>query len=207
MENREKIVVAAAELFMRYGVRSVSMDDVARELGMSKKTLYQSFSNKDELVSATMQLHMEMEKSEFSKIGENSENAIDELHRLTGCIRRSMEGVNPSLLFDLQKYHPDAWKLFLDFKQNFIQSEVERNVKRGVKEGHYRSEINPTILAKIRVEVVQLVFDPKVFPTNEFNLVDVQMHVLDHFIHGLLSDEGRELYHQYQTNLKSSIEI
>ena len=183
---------------MQYGVRSVTMDDVARDLGMSKKTLYQSFANKDELVEAVSSAHIERERIEFAGVEQSASNAIEELFNITKCVRKSMQGVNPSLLFDLQKYHPGSWALFLDFKQNFIRAMVERNLSTGVKEGFYRPEVNPDILAKLRMEQVQMAFDPKIFPPNKYNIVDVQMQVLDHFVHGLLSDKGRELYHTYQ---------
>ena len=198
MDNKEKIVAGAGDMFMKFGVRSVTMDDVARELGMSKKTLYQSFTNKDDLVLEVSKAHIEAEKIEFGSVEAESANALDELFRITKCVRKSMQSVNPSLLFDLQKYHPTSWDLFLDFKYNFIRAMVERNVTKGIEEGYYRSEITPDLMAKLRMEQVQMAFDPKVFPPSEYDLVEVQMQVLDHFIHGLLSNKGRELYHTYQ---------
>lgn len=203
MDNKEKIAASAAMLFMRYGVRSVTMDDVARELAMSKKTLYQSFSNKDELIEEVAKGHIAMEKKQFEEIAANSKNAIDELHQLTGCVRRAMENMNPSLLFDLQKYHPTAWDMFLSFKTEFIQSHVRNNIERGMTEGYYREELNADVLAKIRMEQVQLVFDPKIFPPTKYSIVEVQMIVLDHFIHGLLSDKGRKVFKEFQSSLKS----
>jgi AcrR family transcriptional regulator len=201
VENKDKIVAGAGELFMRYGVRSVTMDDVARELGMSKKTLYQSFANKDDLVLEVSKAHIELEKNEFGQVEANSENALEELFTITKCVRVSMQRVNPSLLFDLQKYHPSAWDMFLDFKFNFIRAMVERNVTKGIAEGYYREELDPAVMANVRMEQVQMVFDPKVFPPTKYDLVDVQMQVLDHFIHGLLSHKGRELYETYQKQM------
>ena len=201
MELKHKIVEGASNLFLQYGVRSVTMDEVAREVGMSKKTLYQSFANKGEIVLEVGKAHIEHEKSEFGNIHDNCKDAIDELHQLTSCVSRCMENMNPSLLFDLKKYHPDAWQLFLAFRTEFIQSQVRENIERGIEEGYYRPELNADLLAKIRMEQVQVVFDPKIFPSNTYNLVELQLAVLDHFIHGLLSDKGRQLYKDYQTSL------
>jgi AcrR family transcriptional regulator len=184
---------------MRYGVRSVTMDDVARELGMSKKTLYQSFSNKDELILEVTRAHIAVEMADFNSIRENSRDAIDELHQLTHCVRHAVSNMNPSLLFDLHKYHPDAWQMFLDFKSSFIQSQVRQNIERGIKDGTYRKNLNADILAKIRMEQIQTCFDPKIFPPGEYQLLDVQMAVLDHFIHGLLTEQGHKIFHDYQT--------
>lgn len=205
MEIKEKIVSVAAELFMRYGVRSVSMDDVARELGMSKKTLYQSFSNKDEMINEVAKAHIQMEKDQFQDIEARSANAIEELNNMTSCMRDMMKGLNPSLLFDLQKYHPTAWNVFLEFKMNFLLGQLERNIQRGLDEGYYREGINAKVLATLRIEQVQLVFDPKIFPQSEYNLIEVQLQVLDHFIYGLLSDKGRVLYKECQQNQQSQL--
>jgi AcrR family transcriptional regulator len=175
---------------------------VARELGMSKKTLYQSFANKDELVTETCRMHICQEHEEFGHIHDTADNALDELHKISQCVRQMMGRINPSLLFDLSKYHPDAWQLFLQFKSNFIYNQVKDNLERGIQEGYYRSDIRPDIMAKIRMEQVQTVFDPKVFPPAEYNLMEVQMAALDHFIHGLLTDKGRELFAKCELTTK-----
>ncbi|MEQ8241140.1 MAG: helix-turn-helix domain-containing protein [Cyclobacteriaceae bacterium] len=107
---KQKIVEGAEKLFMQYGVRSVSMDDVAREVSMSKKTLYQHFSNKDALVSEVGRHHMEKEKIELSNATSQAQNAIEELHLLSRCMRENIFKMNPSLLYDLQKYHREAKK-------------------------------------------------------------------------------------------------
>jgi AcrR family transcriptional regulator len=191
-------VQAAGELFMRLGIRSVTMDDVARELAMSKKTLYQHFSNKNSLVTAIAEAHIKMEMIDFEKITADAANAIEEIHGIAKCMRRNVAEMNPSTLYDLQKFHQDAWKTFLNFKDKFIAGYVEQNMRKGVKEGFYRKEIDVKILARLRVEQVQIMFDPKIFPPSKFNFAEVQNQMLDHFIHGLLTEKGRDLYHKFQ---------
>lgn len=200
MDNREKITLAASELFLRYGIRSVTMDEVANKVGMSKKTLYQSFGNKDELILAVTNAHIKAEKEEFTKIAANSKDSIDEMFQITHCVRSVISNMNPSLLFDLQKYHPKAWDAFLEFKHNFIQLQVRENIERGMKDGNYRKELNAGILAKLRMEQIQTCFNQEVFPSGIFNLLDVQMSVLDHFIHGLLSEDGIKIFKKYKSN-------
>lgn len=180
------------------------MDDVARELSVSKKTLYQYFDTKDALVSAAVAMHMEGEREEFSGIRQVAENAIQELFLLSRCMREHVFKINPSLLYDLQKYHPDAWEIFQQFKKMYIIGQIRENIERGVKEGYYRQEINPEVLAILRMEAVQIAFNEQVFPRNKFDLVDVQMQVFDHFVHGLLSAKGKELYQHYQQQEEKS---
>lgn len=196
---KDKILEGAEKLFFQYGVRSVSMDDVARELSMSKKTLYQYFTNKDELVSEMARAYMLQEKGEYCNIANTTKNAIEELFNISVCLREHMEKMNPSLMYDLQKYHASAWQHFLDYKNEFIRGTVIENIRRGKKEGHYRSEIDEEILSILRVETIQMVFNESVFPKAKFHFPTVQMQVFDHFVHGLLTEKGTQLYKQYQS--------
>ncbi|MEQ8547684.1 MAG: TetR/AcrR family transcriptional regulator [Cyclobacteriaceae bacterium] len=195
---KQKIVEGAEKLFMQYGVRSVSMDDVAREVSMSKKTLYQHFSNKDALVSEVGRHHMEKEKIELSNATSQAQNAIEELHLLSRCMRENIFKMNPSLLYDLQKYHREAWDIFKEFKQSFVKGHIVKNLTQGIEEGCYRKEIDPEVLAIVRLETIQLIFNQEVFPSNTFNFSDVQLQVFDHFVHGILTEKGKKLYQQYQ---------
>jgi AcrR family transcriptional regulator len=201
MEEQEikyKILKGAEELFMRYGVRSITMDEIARHLGISKKTLYQHFTDKDDIVSSTTREHLFRDQRQLEQIARESKNSVDELVKLTYCLRENLKGMNPSLLFDLQKYHQKAWGHWIEYKTKFIRNSVVRNLNRGIEQGFFRSEINPEILAVVRLETIQLAFDDQIFPLDKFNLAEVQLHILEHFIYGLLTDKGRKLYNKYK---------
>jgi len=198
MEINERIIVAAESLFMKYGARSVTMDDIARELSVSKKTIYQYYTDKDEIVTLVSQAHIDQEKEDFNKIFETSHNAIEEMFKMSQCMRKIVTEINPSLLFDLQKYHRKAWDLYLVYKTEFIKNSVVNNLSKGIEEGYYREEIDVEIIATYRVEQVQMAFDNKIFTRNKFNFLVVQMQLFDHFLHGLLTDKGRKLYKNYQ---------
>lgn len=187
----------AEDLFVRYGVRSVTMDDVAREVSMSKKTLYQYFDNKDKLVSEVALSHLEKEKKEFEEIADISQDAIHEIFLVTMCLRKHVFKMNPSLLYDMQKYHAEAWGHYLEFKNTTVRGNIERNISRGIDEGYFRSEIDPRVLSILRVEQVQLAFNTKIFPQDEFDFAGVQLQILNHFIHGLLTEVGREKYKEH----------
>ncbi len=174
------------------------MDDVAREVSISKKTIYQHFNHKDDLVTETTRAHLQREMEEFEEIGTGARDAVDELYQLSKCIRKNISNINPSLLYDLQKYHPDAWEVFKNYKDNFIRGRIVNNIVRGKEEGLYRADIDENILSIMRVEQIQIMFDERIFPKNDFDFVNIQMQVFDHFIHGLLSDKGRKVYKDYQ---------
>ena len=177
------------------------MDDVASDLSISKKTIYQFFKNKDELVTSISKDHMAEEKDDYLEIESHSENALDEILQVSNCFRRHMNEINPRLLFELKKYHSDAWKVYMHFKTDFIKNHIKRNIERGISEGYYRAELDADILSTFRVEQVELIFDEQIFPREKHDFADVQMQLFDHFIQGLLTDKGRVLYSKYFTSI------
>ena len=197
MEAKDKILSSAEELFIQYGIRSVTMDDVARAASMSKKTLYQYFDNKDGLVSEVAMNHFARETAEFEEIDKQANDAIHEVLLVSQCLRQHVFRMNPSLLFDMQKYHGRAWDNYLEFKNETIRGHIERNIERGKKEGFFRNEVDAKVLSILRVEVVQLIFNTKAFPRETFDTQSVGLQILDHFIHGLFTDAGRKKYQEY----------
>lgn len=195
---KDRIQKGAEDLFMRYGVRSISMDDIARHLSVSKKTLYQHFADKEDIVTVTCKAHLDRNALEFQSIRNSSKNAIEELAQLSICLKRNMQDMNPSLLFDLQKYHPKAWSVWLDHKNKFIRESVVRNLKQGIEEGYFRPEIDPEVIAAVRLELVQVAFNEDIFPRERFKLPEVQMQMFDHFVFGLVTDKGRKLFQKYK---------
>lgn len=195
---RERLLKGAETLFLKYGVRSVSMDDIARHLSVSKKTLYQYFADKDEIVTQVAMSHLNHTRAQFDLIAEAAKNALDELMRINAFMKVMMQGMNPTLLFDLKKYHVTAWELWNQHRNRHIRESVIRNVKQGVEEGLFRSGLNPEILAVIRIETIQMLFDTDLFPSDRYNMADVHGQSLDHFMYGLLTDKGRKLYEKYK---------
>jgi TetR/AcrR family transcriptional regulator, cholesterol catabolism regulator len=197
-EVKEKILAGSEALFMRYGIRSVSMDDIARHLSVSKKTLYQHFADKDELVTVMSQEHMKRDVLEYEQISRESENSIDELNKISIRLRCDMEEMNPSLLYDLQKFHPKAWALWQQHKNGSIMSSIVRNLKQGISEGYYRDDIHTEVIALSRLILIESAFDERIFPKDKYNLVEVQSQFFDHFVYGICTDKGRRLYQKYK---------
>jgi AcrR family transcriptional regulator len=195
---RDKILQGALELFLKYGIRSVSMDDIARHLSISKKTIYQYFVDKDDIVTQGTINHLEKTQAGFDGLTTVSKSALDELMRIQVYMRKNMQDLNPSLLFDLKKYHTKAWNAWMDHKNKHIREQVVRNLKQGMEEGLYRTNLNPDILAILRIESIQWLYDGQVVPTEKFKMVDIQMQMLDHFMYGLLTEKGRKLYEKYK---------
>jgi len=204
---KERILKGAQELFVKYGIRSVSMDDIARHLAVSKKTLYQYFADKDEIVTLVAEFHLNHEKLQYESLRASAENAIDELVKISTCIKRDMQKMNPSLLFDMQKYHPRAWSAWLNHKQHHVGESIIRNLKQGIAEGYFRQEINTDILAAARLELIQMTFDEQVFPVEKYNLAEVNLQLFDHFVYGVLTEKGRKVYEKYKLQMTSNLEL
>ena len=197
MEVKDLIIEKAGDMFWHYGARSVTMDDIARELSISKKTIYQYFRDKNELVRVVTHHSMEEERLKGENIFEVSEDAIDELHMISQYMRDHMDSINPAWLFDLQKYHKDAWNIYLDYKQNVFQGLIANSIKRGIDEGYFRPEINAEILATFRIEQIEMAFNDAVFPRSKFDFKEVQLQLLELFVNGIITDKGRERLSAY----------
>ena len=195
---KQRILSATHELFMKYGIRSVSMDDIAKHISISKKTIYQSYKDKDELVHELMKEKLTVDKKEFHDLEKESANVIDEVFNIMKHMGRVMGKVNPSVFYDLQKYHPETWKLFKDFKETFILNMVENTLVRGIKQGYIRSEINVKILARMRMEQIEMGFNPAIFPPEKFQIIDVQLSMIDHFLYGICTLKGHKLINKYK---------
>jgi AcrR family transcriptional regulator len=196
---KDRILTGAWELFMRYGIRSVSMDDVARHLSVSKKTLYHYFADKDEIVTMVATFHIGNNHKQYEDLRCSAKNAIDELVKISVCLKKDFQKMNPSLLFDLHKFHPTAWNAWLSHKQNDIRQSIIRNLTQGIEEGLYRPEINKEILAAMRLELIEASFNESVFPSSKFNLAEVGLQIFDHFVYGIVTDKGRKMYEKYKT--------
>ena len=198
METKERILVKAHELFNRYGLRSVSMDDIASQLGISKKTVYQFFTDKDELVDAVFTSVMDDNKTRCVQCGKGAENAIHDLFSAFDMMQEMLANLNPSVLFDMEKYHPKTFKKFQDYRNGFLYSMLRANIERGISEDLYRPDIDVDIMTRYRLHSIMLAFNPDIFPNNRTQLVLIEQQLLEHFLHGLGTAKGEKLIEKYK---------
>jgi AcrR family transcriptional regulator len=198
MEIQDRILAEAQSLFMRYGIKSVTMDDISSHLAVSKKTIYQHYKDKDSLVSAIAERHMEEEKRQLDIIFDQGFDALEELFKITQFIRHMISMMNPAVMYDLKKYHPKAWSLFQEHKECCIYGNIKQNLDRGVSEGYYRQDLDTDIMAKMRMFQTEFGFDIDRFPPTEYDMPSVQMQIFEHFIRGLLTEKGIAHYKELQ---------
>lgn len=198
MTTEEKILVGAEDLFFKYGIRSVTMDDIAKHLGMSKKTIYQYYKEKDEIIHKLMQAHIKKDESTFSESYEKAANIVDEVFSMMKNIQDIFSKINPQLFYEMQKYYPQTWKLFKEFKEEFILSMVQKSLEKGIKEGYVRPDIDIKILSRLRMEQIEWAMNPASFPPDKFKILDVQLVLVEHFLYGICTLRGHKLINKYK---------
>lgn len=194
METKEKILETAEELFMKFGVRSVTMDDIARQAGISKKTIYQEFADKNQLVFETFSKALNKDKCWMGKNLTLEEGVISHMVGMSIYIRQRFADFNPLVMNEIQRYYPQCWQLFEDFKQQFVFKLLVGVLEKGKEEGVFRPEINSEILAYLRMEQMNSLFDPLKFPPSKFNLIELHLEVFEHFLFGILTEFGKQAY-------------
>jgi len=198
MEVKERILIKAHELFNRYGVRSVSMDDIAAGLGMSKKTLYQYYADKDELVGAVFSTVIEGNKTRCLGDRKKADNAIHEVFLAFDMMQEMFSQMNPVVIYDLEKYHPAVYKKFHEHKYGFLYQMIKSNLEKGIKEELYRPEIDVDVLTRYRIESIMLPFNSEIFPNNRTHLVHIEEQILEHFLFGLATTKGQKTIQKYK---------
>lgn len=201
---QQRIIEKTTELFFKYGLKGVTMDDIASSLGVSKKTIYQYYSDKDSLVDAVVQAEIDRGEMECNQFLANSENAIHEIFMEMSMMQKMLSTLNPFVLYDMQKYYPNSFKKFDEHKNQFMYQIIMQNIERGKKEELYRTEINADILAKLRIESIFLVFNTDLFPPTKYSVLQVSMEILNNFIHGMCTPKGLKQLLKYTTQSKTT---
>lgn len=193
MDSKElEIIQKATEIFMQYGIKSVNMDDIARHLGISKKTLYKYVSDKKELVRKGMDLHCAAEDHFIAEIEKQGLNAIDENFEIMKFLTSMLKTLHPSIMFDMEKYHPEIWKEMIQSRKETTYGAVKRNLEKGKQEGLYREDLDPKLIATLYINSIDAIFNFKNNPEIELSILDQYLEVFRYHIRGIASAKGVE---------------
>ncbi|RLD46596.1 MAG: hypothetical protein DRI86_02765 [Bacteroidetes bacterium] len=189
----EILIKRSLKLYMKYGIRSVSMDDVAHELSVSKKTLYQMVKDKTDLVDQCIMLISEMtDMSGFCM--DPKMNVIEKHIFIYKHITRMLSEINPSFEFDLKKYYPEQHLLFIKNRRQHIYDKMRIDLKQGIEEGYFREDINIdklTILNIIRIESFK---ETDIFEIYDVKIIDLLDELFNYHLHGIATSKGIEEY-------------
>jgi TetR/AcrR family transcriptional regulator, cholesterol catabolism regulator len=199
MEVKERILGKATDLFMRYGIRSITMDEIATQLGISKKTIYQFFTDKDDMVQAVIDREIKKNELDCEEYREQAADAIHQVFLSLEGLEEMLKYTNPLMLYDLEKHHPRSYKKLKEYKYNFLYRIIMDNLQWGMTEKLYRNDINFDIVTKHRIESAFLVFNTDLFPHSRYKISEVNYELSMLFLHGIVSAEGKKLIEKYTT--------
>ncbi|MBL7138193.1 MAG: helix-turn-helix transcriptional regulator [Bacteroidales bacterium] len=195
------VLVRVRELFFKYGVRSVSMDDISRDLGISKKKLYQFVRSKRELVSRLLELERRNFEIIFEKYNFDGVNSIDVLLIVSKEISDRFWDVSPSMTFDLKKYYPEIYTQHIDNRVEFIYVQIQLNIKKGIRDGMYRDDLSTELIARLYIRRLIDIHNPEFFP-GKFSFQTLFDTMFDNFIRGIATEKGINYYEQQKGKVK-----
>jgi len=195
--TRAQLIRTSHDMFMRLGIKSVSMDDISREMGVSKKTIYLEVSNKEELIKLIMEEDYCEDMKTLAQNREEAIDAIDEFLRNSRYFIRQMRTMSPATLRDLQKYYPVIWKGLVQNHHLEFSKSLTVNLERGLEEGIYREDLDPVIIARFYSSMMMSVIDTSVFPAQERSISDIISQLSRYHFHGIVNQFGRDRLDKY----------
>jgi TetR/AcrR family transcriptional regulator, cholesterol catabolism regulator len=198
MEVLDKILTSSIELFSQYGFKTITMDDIARRAGISKKTLYQHFANKQEVVNESVTWYKHNTTENCVVVLKDAENALEAMVRILALFDTLYKRINPMAIFEMQRFFPDAYKQFKDLLVERDVVMVRDNILQGIKEGYYREDVNAELLARYRIETALMALQPTLMVNERANLMSVALEIGEHFMYGIMTPKGTDLYLKYK---------
>lgn len=190
MSFKDKILDSAESLFTRFGLRSVTMDDIAKDLSMSKKTLYGCVKDKKELVFLTITKNVLDHKRESEEIFSSISHPIDQMLAIFNMMHKRVSEINPSVFFDLKKSYPKAFEKFNSFREEFIFNKIKENLVAGTAQGLYRREMDVELIAKFYITLVDFVLSPQ--DPNSSAIMHNQYELMNYHLRGIVTEKGLE---------------
>ncbi len=190
MNKRNSIIEQSLALFFNFGIQHITMDDIAKKCGVSKKTIYKYFENKSDLLQAVIKLQVDELKEFLNEINSNSANSLEELHGFFKYVNSISHTISPSFTKELKKYHPDNYIEVFKYKNEIILPFVIKNINRGKHEGLYKSNLNAEEICDSFDNVSKIVFTENfLFDTNKKS-IDFLNSL---FLYRLVSIKGLEV--------------
>lgn len=183
---------------MMYGIRNVSMDEIAASLGMSKKTVYNYFTDKDGLVQHVIQAVLNKNHGECESGKIHAKNAVHEAFLAIDQTTELFSRMNPLLIFELKKYHPSAYKTFLDYKTKFLHTILKSSIEWGIADGLFRDELNVELMVQYRLETVLLPFMPEIYMSADAGVGKTHEELFYLFLYGISTPKGYQLINKYR---------
>ena len=200
MELKDRIIEEAIRSFMKFGIRHVTMDDIANNLAISKRTLYEVFKDKNELILTCMQYLTQLQEERNALIQAESTNVIDMMVRNMFEGIEAINKINPVFFYDLKKYYPQVWDQKHREHREKGMNHIHTQLRKGVNEGLFRKDIDIKIVAKLFHEQMNMIGDDQIFPKDEYNFADLFKNLVINFLRGISTRKGSDLIDQILEN-------
>ncbi len=205
MEPLIKILSVSIELFRQYGFKAITMDDIARRAGISKKTLYQHFANKQEVVNESVIWYKNHMTENCYNLINDSENAVEAMVRMLAYMDNMHKQINPMAMFEMQRFFPEAYNTFRDQLQAKDVGMMRDNIVRGIEEGLYREDINADLMARYRLETSLMILQPNLLVNSRNDLLSVSLEIGEHFLYGIMTTKGVKQYLKYKAKYLTQV--
>lgn len=197
-----KILDRSDELIRQYGVRTFTMDMLAKELGISKKTIYLYFENKATLVYACVTRDLEHSQAYVSRQVVESRDAVEEMVNIGAYFVENFRQIQSGIMFELERFFSASWELIMEHKMGFALGIINANLERGIREGLYRKDINKDLVARFYIGKTDLIFNQQFFPYPQYRITEVYLELLKYHLHAIATPEGLEKFRLYKKKLK-----
>lgn len=200
-EKFGSILERTGEMFLKYGIRSVSMDDICREIGISKKTLYQYVGNKKELIEKILDFTIQEKLVKIYNQETGDNNAIDSLLETSKMINKQFKMHNTSAIFDLEKYYPELYKDFLEKRRDISLDWIDNNLRQGKKEGLYREDLDVDLVALLYVQKLEDITRSESLVMKEISFSKIFEVMFENHIRGISNKSGIEYFEKKKETL------
>jgi AcrR family transcriptional regulator len=187
---KDQILLKATDLFLTLGFKSVTMDDIAAEMGISKKTIYQHYSNKDQLVEASTMHLFETISCGIDQICALENNPVEELFLIKDFVMKNLKNESASPIYQLQKYYPKIHKTLMMRQFDKMGDCVIVNLEKGIAQGFFRKEMNTPLIARFYFAGMTSLKDTEIFNPEEFPSLSIQMAYLEYHLRGICTEKG-----------------
>ena len=190
---KEKILHKATDMFLTLGFKSVTMDDIANGMGISKKTIYTHFENKTKLVEECTNNLFEVISGGIDQICALEKNPIKELYEIKKFVMLHLKDEKSSPQYQLQKYYPKIYEALKVKEYEVMLVCVVDNIKRGLDLGIYRPNLNVDFVSRIYYSGVFAIKDNTLFPNTEFKMTTLEDYLLEYHLRGIVTPKGRKI--------------
>ncbi len=198
-----KIFEKARLLFNQMGVRNTTMDDLAKELGISKKTLYQEIKNKADLVRFCIMYDLQQDEAIIREISEKTENAIEEWMMISNHVNNELQQFHPSLLKEITKFYPESWELISNHINSFAKDNIKNNLKKGIAQGYYRNDIDIEIVSSLQLHLSMLPIEQN--HTLSSRPDEIHREIIRYNLHAIATPEGIKLFEKLNKSRKINL--